>query len=54
MANKKKPRLKRKGIITFSVTTQVIEDFREIINIKQLNQSNVAEQLILNFIKQNQ
>lgn len=50
MANIKKPRLKRKKVVSYSVTTQVVEDFVEVCEIKGLIPSHEIESMIINFI----
>jgi len=49
MANTKKPRLLRKKVKSYSITTQVVEDFNEICKIKGLTPSNEIEKMIQKF-----
>lgn len=50
MANTKKPRLKRKKVVSYSVTTQVVEDFKEVCDIGEFTPSHEIEKMIINFV----
>ena len=53
MANRKKPRLKKKKIVSYSVVTQVVEDFKEICDINDLTPSNEVEKMLIDFVNKN-
>ena len=52
MANKKKHRLKKKKVCSYSIITQAVEDFNEICDLNELVPSNEVEKMILNFNKE--